>query len=99
MDHRGQTNKLYDNYHDESKTRTYRFCKLPDDGDPWVPKNLLKPRAKGNQRTNDPINAHLRSGICDLSVMVYINFVDLLSLMLHARLQNHRPGSGERIFM
>ena len=31
-------------------------------------------------------------------VMIYIYFVELLSLMLHARFQNHRPsGSGENI--
>ena len=29
-------------------------------------------------------------------VMIYIYFVELLSLMLHAKFQNHRPsGSGE----
>ena len=26
----------HDNHHDESKTRTHRFSKLPDDGDPWA---------------------------------------------------------------
>ena len=32
-------------------------------------------------------------------VMIYINFVELLSLMLHAKFQNHRPsGSGEEDF-
>ena len=32
-------------------------------------------------------------------VMIYINFVELLSLMLHAKFQNHRPpGSGEENF-
>ena len=31
-----------------------------------------------------------------LKVMIYINFVKLLSLMLHAKFQNHRPsGSGD----
>ena len=31
--------------------------------------------------------------------MIYINFVELLSLMLHARFQNHRPsGSGGEYF-
>ena len=25
------------------KTRTHRFSKLPDDGDPWAPNNLLTP--------------------------------------------------------
>ena len=27
--------------------------------------------------------------------MIYINFVDLRSLMLHAKFQNHRPPSSE----
>ena len=32
--------------------------------------------------------------------MIYINFVELLSLMLHAKFQNHRPsGSGEEDFL
>ena len=32
--------------------------------------------------------------------MIYINFVELLSLILHARFQNHRPsGSGEENFL
>ena len=34
------------NHHDESKARTARLSKLPDDGDPWAPNNLLKPGAK-----------------------------------------------------
>ena len=30
-------------------------------------------------------------------VMIYINFVELFSLMLHAKIQNHRPsGSGKK---
>ena len=33
-------------------------------------------------------------------VMIYTNFVELLSLMLHAKFQNHRPsGSGEEDFL
>ena len=33
-------------------------------------------------------------------VMIYINFVELLTLMLHAKFQNHRPsGSGEEDFL
>ena len=28
------------------KTRTHRFSKLPDDGDPWAPNNLLTPEQK-----------------------------------------------------
>ena len=32
--------------------------------------------------------------------MIYINFVELLPLMLHAKFQNHRPsGSGEEDFL
>ena len=31
-------------------------------------------------------------------VMIYINFVELLPLMLHAKFQNHRPsGSGQAV--
>ena len=36
----------HDNHHDESKSRTRRFSKLPDDGDPWAPNNLLKGKRK-----------------------------------------------------
>ena len=36
----------HDSHHDKSKTSTNRFSKLPDDGDPWAPNNLLKPGAK-----------------------------------------------------
>ena len=39
-----QTNK----HPDESKTRTNRFSKLPDDGDPWAPNNLLTLEQKKN---------------------------------------------------
>ena len=32
--------------------------------------------------------------------MIYINFVELLPLMLHTKFQNHRPsGSGEEDFL
>ena len=32
--------------------------------------------------------------------MIYISFVELLSLMLHTKFQNHRPsGSGEEDFL
>ena len=31
----------HDKHPDESKTRTHRLSKLPDDGDPWAPNNLL----------------------------------------------------------
>ena len=32
----------------ESKTRTHRLSKLPDDGDPWALNNLLTPEQKKN---------------------------------------------------
>ena len=38
----------YDKHRDESKTRTHRLSKLPDDGDPWAPNNLLTPEQKKN---------------------------------------------------
>ena len=31
----------HDKVHDESKTKTHRLSKLPDDGDPWAPTNHL----------------------------------------------------------
>ena len=40
------------NHHDESKTRTYRLSKLPEDGDPWAPNNLLNPGAKEKKNTS-----------------------------------------------
>ena len=36
----------HDKFHDESKMRNHRMSKLPDDGDPWVPNNLLTPEQK-----------------------------------------------------
>ena len=42
----------YDNHHDESKTRTRRLSKLPDDGDPLAPYNFLKVRAKEEHQLN-----------------------------------------------
>ena len=38
----------HDKHPDESKTRTHRLSKLPDDGDPWAPNNLLTPEQKKN---------------------------------------------------
>ena len=61
-------------------------------------------KKKTNKRTIGPVNAHLRTGIYKIGqghpkVMIYINFVEFLSLMLHAKFQNHRPsGSGEEDF-
>ena len=38
-------------------------------------------------------------GQSHVMVMIYINFVELYCLMLHAKIQNHRPsGSGEEYF-
>ena len=40
-----------------------------------------------------------KTGQVHPKVMICINFVELLSLMLHAKLQNHRPsGSGDEDF-
>ena len=36
----------HDNHPDESKRGFNKFIKLPDDGDPWAPNNLLKHGAK-----------------------------------------------------
>ena len=47
MNHQEQTNK-HDKQPDESKTTTHRLSKLPDDGDPWAPNNLLTPEQKKN---------------------------------------------------
>ena len=64
-----------------------------------------------NQRTNGPVNAHLISGPTvstktnkigqgQPGVIIYINFVELESPMLHAKFQDHRtPGSGEEEFL
>ena len=38
----------HDKHPDGSKTRTHRLSKLPDDGDPWTPNNLLTPEQKKN---------------------------------------------------
>ena len=38
----------HDEHPDESKSRTHRFSKLPDDGDPWVSNNILTPEQKKN---------------------------------------------------
>ena len=47
MNHQEQTIN-HDKHPDESKTRTHRLSKLPDDGDPWAPNNLLTPEQKKN---------------------------------------------------
>ena len=71
---------------------------------------LLRFVAKENQRTNDPINVHLicrptgstktnKIGQSQHRVIIYINFVELESPMLHAKFQDRRTsGSGEEDF-
>ena len=74
----------------------------------YTPREARQGTSSSNQRTNDAINAHSKSGICDLillcpkigqvhpRVMIYTNVVELHCLMLQAKFQNHRPsGSGE----
>ena len=63
-----------------------------------------------NQRTNGPVNAHLISaptvstktnkiGQGQPRVIIYLNFVELESPMLHAKFQDHRTSSsGEEDF-
>ena len=48
MNHSEQTNINHDKHPDETKSRTHRLSKLPDDGDPWAPNNLLTPEQKKN---------------------------------------------------
>ena len=36
----------HDKFNDESRTKTHRMSKLPDDGDPWTPNNLPTPEQK-----------------------------------------------------
>ena len=52
MNHHGQTN--YDKLHDESKTMINRLSKLPDDGDPWAPNNLLTLEQKKKKTQVEP---------------------------------------------
>ena len=47
MNHQEQTYKSR-LHPDESKPRTHRLSKLPDDGDPWAPNNLLTPEQNKN---------------------------------------------------
>ena len=66
--------------------------------------------ATENKRTNSPVNAHLISGPTGSKknnkigqsqprVIIYINFVELESPMLHAKGQENRTsGSGEEGF-
>ena len=60
--------------------------------------------ATENQRTNSPVNAHLISGPTGSTktnkigqnqprVIIYINFVELESPMLHAKFQEHRTSA------
>ena len=42
----------HDKFHDESKTRTHRMSKLPNDEDSWAPNNLLTPEQTIKNRKN-----------------------------------------------
>ena len=53
---------LHDKHLDESKTRTHWLSKLPDDGDPWAPNNLLTPEQKKIKVEKKRINA--LSNVC-----------------------------------
>ena len=67
-------------------------------------------RLENYKRTNGPVNAHLISGLTGSTktnkigqsqprVIIYINFVELESPMLHTNFQDHRiSGSGEEDF-
>ena len=53
MNHQGHYKRInHDNHLDESKTRSQKLSKLPDDGDPWAPNILLKPGAKEKYQLN-----------------------------------------------
>ena len=45
----------HDKFHEESKT-THRMSKLPDDGDPWAPNNLLTPKEIHQMDPGGPSN-------------------------------------------
>ena len=45
MNYQGQTHNQNNN-DDESKTRTHRFSKLPDDGDPWASNTKIRSKRK-----------------------------------------------------
>ena len=76
----------------------------------WTSENFAVIYLKLNQRTNGPVNAHLISGPTVSTktskmgqgqprVIIYINFVELESPMLHAKFQDHRTSvSGEEDF-
>ena len=60
----------HDKFHDESKTGTHILSKLPDDGDPWAPNNLLTPEQKKTTSRDQ----------CFLDFIEYNNMVSLSSL-------------------
>ena len=56
-----------------NKRRGNRFSKLPDDGDPWAPNNLLKPGAK--EKHQDPVV----QSIVSLTISLRHKFVKQIS--------------------
>ena len=78
-----------------------------DDNTPMQYTAIQKFISLKNQRTNGPVNAHLiygptartktnKIGKSQPRYIIYINFVELESPMLHAKFQDHRTsGSGE----
>ena len=60
----------HDNHHDESKTRTHRLSKLPDDEDPWAPNNLLKSGAKEKHQLDPVVSS------CIIPSYKFIKFVN-----------------------
>ena len=70
----------------------------------------IESKATENQKTNSPVNTHLISGPTGSTktnkigqsqprVIIYINFVELESPLLHAKFQDQRTsGSGEEDF-
>ena len=59
----------YDNHQDETKTMTHRYNKLPCDGDPWAPHNVLKFGAneKHQLNTDGPSNRQEAPVLTNLS--------------------------------
>ena len=62
----------HDKYHDESKSRTHRLSKLPDDGDPCAPNNLLTPEQIEPRWAMCILAAHL---ISPAEIKVKLNFI------------------------
>ena len=64
----------HDKHHDESKTRTHRLSKLPDDGDPWAANNLLTPEQKKKHQLNPGAkeNNQLNPGVYIINMQICV---------------------------